>query len=240
MTAISHIQISTTAVYGFINLTPYGYVYQPVPDCLAHFTFQVKACRDAFVGLFNTSGEPYTYRIVLGGWENVKSRLKTWSSYSVYNFESNIVDCNVYKSFWVSWRNNVISAGRGNSFNVGTLLSLTDQHPNQIRYVGISTGFGTSGEWKIPNERPPLHCYQHVQWSVKPGYQNTNMTANITWSVIADNLGQCAVACKRNNACVSFVYNNETNVCQGHGLKFQSIAEGQGHTEKGSHYFTKP
>ncbi|XP_033724545.1 C3 and PZP-like alpha-2-macroglobulin domain-containing protein 8 [Pecten maximus] len=237
--AISNIRIATPSFFSYISLTQYGYVYQPVPDCLAHFTFQVKACRDVHVGLFNTAGEPYTYGLVLGGWGNAKSRLRAWSSSYVDNFERNIVDCNVYKSFWVSWRNNVISVGRGNSFNVGTLLSFTDQHPNQIRYVGITTGFGASGEWEIPIKRPPLHCYQHVQWSVKPGLQNTNMTANITWSVTADNLGQCAVACKRSNSCVSFVYNNEKETCQGHGLKFHNIAEGQGHIHKGSHYFTK-
>ncbi|XP_033763724.1 uncharacterized protein LOC117344948 [Pecten maximus] len=151
-----------------------------------------------------------------------------------------MVDCNVYKSFWLSWLDNVISAGRGNTVDNDRLFSLTGEHPNQVRYVGITTGYGSSGEWKIPSKRPPLHCYQRFLWAVKPGLQNINMTANITWSLTADNPGQCAVACKRSNACVSFVYNNETNVCQGHGLKFHSITEGQGHIHKGSHYFTKP
>ncbi|XP_033724547.1 C3 and PZP-like alpha-2-macroglobulin domain-containing protein 8 [Pecten maximus] len=241
ITLVDYFRISTTDVYGLINLTKYGYVYQPVPDCLAQFTFQVKACHNVHVGLFRPGEQSYTYKVVLGSFLNTKSKLRIRKSYhEIVHEENNTVDCNVYKKFWISWRNNVISAGHGNSSNNAMLFSSTDEQPNQIRYVGISTGYGASGQWKIPNERPPLQCYQHVQWSVSPGHQNTNMTSNITWSVTTDNLGQCAVACKRSDSCVSFVYNNEKNVCQGHGLKYHNITEGQGHTERGSHYFTKP
>ncbi|OWF56770.1 C3 and PZP-like alpha-2-macroglobulin domain-containing protein 8 [Mizuhopecten yessoensis] len=223
----------------YIRLSQYGYVYQLKTDCLAHFTFQVKACRDVDVGLFNEDSDaPFVYQLILGGWGNSRSVLRAGPA-SHYYQKYNILDCNSYRRFWISWRNDVVAVGRGVSFNNDMLLSITGQKPNQVRYIGISSGQVLS-EWKIPHKQPPLHCFQQSGWKLSSGLQDTNMTVNITWSVTADNLGQCALTCTRRSSCMSFVYNNMKKTCQGHGLNFSDIAEGQGHRHSGSHYYIKP
>ena len=59
------------------------------------------------------------------------------------------VSCTEYKSFWISWANNIIKVGKGNVVGMETFLTWNDQNPHPVNYVAFATGWGSTGKWKV-------------------------------------------------------------------------------------------
>jgi hypothetical protein len=54
------------------------------------------------------------------------------------------VSCTEYKSFWISWANNIIKVGKGNVVGMETFLTWNDQNPHPVNYVAFATGWGST------------------------------------------------------------------------------------------------
>ena len=140
-------KISTTKEFKYQYLDEYGI---PSQGSTA-ITFQVKACNDAHLAIRTPEIDPI--EIVLGTWNNSVSCIRMMiSGKCFYVYESRVLNCNEYRSFTVDWKGReerqiTVSLGNTASENDKTILSL----PLKIRLfnvsLGITTGFGSSGQW---------------------------------------------------------------------------------------------
>lgn len=113
--------------------------------------FKIKACNDVHVALIsgNTENDPL-YEIVIGGWKNTKSVLRTGKqANTAATDEGDFLICSEYKEFWISWDNITINIGRGDVFDDDTIF-LTWSNADGLRTIiniGVYTAFGSTGEW---------------------------------------------------------------------------------------------
>lgn len=118
----------------------------------------MKCSNDAHI-LLATSPEIFhpSIEIILGGNRNTFSAIKrsvTGESQKLvtkeYFYSSNMVSANDFKGFWLQWSNGVISCGREGEFK--PFMSWEDANPFEVRTIGIYTGWGATGSWKIGRE----------------------------------------------------------------------------------------
>ncbi|XP_071110649.1 uncharacterized protein [Haliotis cracherodii] len=112
--------------------------------------FLVKACHDANFALHTSPNTNTTdvYEVSFGGYGNRKTFIGgECIQCSIMNShaESSIVSCNEYRPFWHSWKNGVISAGRGPVAGAQTFMQWSPAKPIVINYVSISTYVNNSG-----------------------------------------------------------------------------------------------
>ncbi|XP_056004596.1 C3 and PZP-like alpha-2-macroglobulin domain-containing protein 8 [Ostrea edulis] len=142
-----------------LNITN-EYIYHYIEDLNAyirqynHVIFDVKACNDAHVILSEQHSDVNnSYEIVIGGWGNTKSVIRTCKQCQPRtSFIGNPLSCDSFKSFWISWENGAIRVGRGHIIGHGEFMKWTDPSSHLVNYVGISTWPGSSTEWKIPTD----------------------------------------------------------------------------------------
>ena len=119
------------------------------------WSFKVKASNDAHVALMSTQNlsDPL-YEIVLGGWSNNKSciRLKPQGHCLSPRYGA-VLDNETYSLFWISWANGRISVGLLEVVGENTIMTYQHSNPYDVRFLAIMTGFGSAGEWRIPNGR---------------------------------------------------------------------------------------
>lgn len=86
---------------------------------------------------------------MIGGWGNAKSVIrKNRTKPDKVEIESpGILNGGEYRGFWVRWDSGIISAGReGEAI---PFISWSDPEPFPVYYVGVCTGWGATGSWKI-------------------------------------------------------------------------------------------
>jgi len=114
--------------------------------------FQVQACRDAHFALselFNNI-RTRTYEIIIGGNGNQNSFIRDDNTVGeVLRADTpNIMDCDNFKTFWVTWGIDYrIAVGRGARVNVGTFLDYVDIDKRNFQGFTISTYFTIVGNW---------------------------------------------------------------------------------------------
>ena len=141
-----------------------------------YMTFKVRACNDAHIALAaDDSMDPAnSYEIVISGWFNQRSVIRPchqcqeWISADT----PDLLSCDTYRQFWISWDNLVLSVGSG--WQVGTQAFLTysidEQQYIPIYYASVSTGWESDGDWLLPTAVGKLKCftasscYRHIQW----------------------------------------------------------------------------
>lgn len=116
----------------------------------------MKACHDVYIALINGKSEnDQLYEIVLGGWNNMKSVLRTYKQQPTAARTSvrSVLDCTRFKEFVIKWTystiNIVLNTTHGNS---DILTWWTQTKLNPITNVGVYTGFGATGEWIFDNK----------------------------------------------------------------------------------------
>ena len=89
--------------------------------------------------------------ILLGGWGNTKSVMRTVKQqrHPVATAHSRPLDCQHPKPFWVSWRGGVFQVGSGLTVGTGHFLSYNSHSTPTVRAVAVSTGFGSAGTWRF-------------------------------------------------------------------------------------------
>ncbi|CAG9132283.1 unnamed protein product [Plutella xylostella] len=129
--------------------------YQFFPLSNGSVTFQVKAANDAHIALTQGPQESDPmYEIFIGGWSNAKSVIrKNRTKPDVVEIETpGILSGSEFRGFWVRWDSGIISAGReGEAI---PFISWTDPEPFPVAFVGVCTGWGATGTWKIEDGAP--------------------------------------------------------------------------------------
>lgn len=89
------------------------------------------------------------FQVFIGGWGNTKSviRRNQTKPDMVEVDTPQILNGGEFRGFWVRWDGGVVSAGREGE--VIPFMSWTDPEPFPVAFVGVATGWGASGTWKI-------------------------------------------------------------------------------------------
>lgn len=113
--------------------------------------FKVKACRDVYIALINGKSEnDQLYEIVLGGWNNMKSVLRTYKQQHTAErtYVGSVLDCTRFKEFVIKWTYSTINIVLNTTHGSSVILTWwTQTKLNPIINVGVFTGFGATGEW---------------------------------------------------------------------------------------------
>ena len=117
------------------------------------FTFRVRTCED--VGLVLVTSSPdgfgrHSFEVIIGGWGNSESAIKrvlTWATL-VRVPTPQILDCDNFRTFWVSWENGVLEVGVGDLFDL-SFMSVPLEDEANMHAVSFGT-LGVYGEWEVP------------------------------------------------------------------------------------------
>lgn len=128
----------------YTKLTQYGIM----PSLNGSIRFKVKTCHNAFILLSSAPDliAPDFYAIEIGGWSNRYSAIhrKDSSDPAVKEITANILNCNEFKEFDVSWTSDGTIKVQNDSRIV---IDWNDQFPIPVHGLGLMTAFGTNGTW---------------------------------------------------------------------------------------------
>ncbi|XP_063991103.1 uncharacterized protein LOC135169755 [Diachasmimorpha longicaudata] len=132
--------------------------YNFFPCTSQEISFHVQAPHDAHIAL--TSGPEESdpmYEVFIGGWVNTKSIIrKNRTKPDVTEVMTpGILDANKSCGFWIKWNNGTITVGREGED--APFLSHSDPELFDIKFFGVCTGWGASGEWEI-RQQPVMRC----------------------------------------------------------------------------------
>jgi len=130
----------------------YDTIFSQELGSLKAVTFTVLASNDAHVGFFSSSKSlSEVYEIVIGGWSNSKSviRKSNQGTNQVEASTSNIVSSSEAKQFWASASNGLVQFGHGSVIGEQTILSWQDPNPHEAVFIGVMTGWGSTGTWNV-------------------------------------------------------------------------------------------
>ncbi|XP_029054375.1 uncharacterized protein LOC114881700 isoform X1 [Osmia bicornis bicornis] len=134
---------------------------------------EVRAKSNAHVALTNKKGDSSPmYEILLGGWENTASvvRYDRKQPDKVRVNTPNLLNENETKKFVITWLDGLITV-RAGDLNGSKIMEWQDPKPFGVSYMGIRTGWGATGKWKIRTAQYPprsADTSKHVNPSAPP------------------------------------------------------------------------
>merc|ERR1712072_1609455 len=117
--------------------------------------FDVKAKNDAHIGFFSDKkSTKEVYEIVLSGWGNKQSviRESNQGRNQVTKATVGLLSQNSVKSFWADAKNGLVRVGTGKKVGSNLLMQWKDPKPHDVKYVGLMTGWGATGQRNICSE----------------------------------------------------------------------------------------
>ncbi|KAK3083638.1 hypothetical protein FSP39_000621 [Pinctada imbricata] len=121
--------------------------------------FKVKTCADAQILL--AKDEHVIYRVLLGRGGNSWSSIQKDKTNRVQK-TGNVLDCDEFLPFWVSWQNGDIEVGKGLKPFENTHLSWSDENYETVNEV-IVKSYAEEGEWYF--EQDPCNSQTEFQCS---------------------------------------------------------------------------
>ncbi|KAI8438201.1 hypothetical protein MSG28_010820 [Choristoneura fumiferana] len=142
--------------------------YQFFPVSSGSVQFKVRAAHDAHIALtMHPQESDPMYEVFIGGWGNTKSviRRNRTKPEKVEIDTPQILNAGEFRGFWIRWDSGIISAGReGEAI---PFLSWNDPEPFPVAFVGVCTGWGASGTWKI-EESPEFDTPDQLEYKFGP------------------------------------------------------------------------
>ena len=112
-------------------------------------TFSVKVCTDAYILLtskYYDSGP--SIEIAIGTNGNMRAGIRREKlGRNIVTHIGPFVSCREYTQFWISWKSQFIAVGFGQNEYENQFMAMRDDRSLSIVNLGISTGWGTTGEW---------------------------------------------------------------------------------------------
>lgn len=125
------------------------YQFHPVSGGIVRF--KVRAEHDAHLALTTGPAESDPMiEVFLGGWKNTKSVVrKNRTKPDVVEVDTpGILNAGEFRGFWIRWTHDgIITVGREDE--VAAFMSWEDPDHVNFQFVGVCTGWGATGCWKI-------------------------------------------------------------------------------------------
>ncbi|XP_047984467.1 uncharacterized protein LOC125224994 isoform X1 [Leguminivora glycinivorella] len=133
--------------------TPNDEKWQFFPIMGDSLTIKVRASNDANIGLSSHPRETDPlYEVILGGWSNTKSVIRKHCCMNpdkAVSQTNGILNSGESRGFWLNWDKGNFMAGREGETNPFILWQ--DPDPAPVAFIGVHTGFGSTGVWDIEN-----------------------------------------------------------------------------------------
>lgn len=114
------------------------------------FFFEVRACSGARIHLMeNPDSLSSSVVVVIGDDFNTRTTISIPDGLSVGANTPNILSCEVFRKFWISWENRQIRVGRGVPYEE---IIVYHDFTHVVTLVGLSTGLLASGTWQFLHE----------------------------------------------------------------------------------------
>ncbi|CAC5419485.1 unnamed protein product [Mytilus coruscus] len=183
-------------------------------------TFEVKACK--FVALYASSSDNKDstkplYEIAIGAAHGKKTFIRRRNDASLQessivteeSFINNVLNCNEYRPFWISWEAGSIMVGSGNVVGDNVIVSWIDSDPFIVKRLGIFTARKQVGEWKvfIPVKENFTGHYTSCE---EPGKR----AVLLSLGVFSSSELQCSTMCSQFNTCIVYNYQNQDKRCE--------------------------
>lgn len=153
----------TTDIYTYGGAHTTNYVGDIDMTGKTHVEFKVKAAHDAHVLLTSDNGS--VFEIVIGGWSNSKSKIRSSSqvdSSSLIEKNGVALDRDNFIYFKISWAGDdlVVERASGDDYLEWMTLSHWRNvgNKNTIDKIDVSTGWGSSGDWVIYHQKSITRC----------------------------------------------------------------------------------
>ena len=160
--------------------------------------FKVKGSDGTKVGLFTEALTNLTgvtiYEVAVGGWGKTKQVLRKQhlsNDHTVYSSSSfaNPTYSNVtFTTFWLSWKDHVISLGYGDHIGKNTSFAYNDtDSPIEVNYLGFSSYWGNWNTFFYHNGKLTL---QSFPWE-RVGFPEKNLSSQLNhWDVTESSPGK--------------------------------------------------
>ena len=123
-------------------------------------TFEVKACKHVALYASSSDNKNSTkplYEIAIGSHHNTRTHVRRRNDASLQassritkqSDTQNILNCNAYRPFWISWEAGSIMVGSGNVVGENVIVSWINPDPFSVKSLGIVTLDNVDGEWKV-------------------------------------------------------------------------------------------
>jgi len=139
-----------------------------------YIIFKVKALSNVHITLAHEMGQNKSIEVVIGSGTNTASEIRNMSSSGIQVVAKYKTGPDIgpnssihFNTFWISWHGSEVSVGSGCEIGESAFMSyMFGDTMMQINHVGIGTGYGSTGEWKIQRDR---HATRVVFMMGRPG-----------------------------------------------------------------------
>ncbi|XP_062586604.1 uncharacterized protein LOC134248196, partial [Saccostrea cucullata] len=148
------------------------------------------------------------YEIIFGGWANTRSVIRYGiGGTECDSYSQTILNQTFFDNFWISWEGNYIQAGEGGTVGINIILNCTRSTPFDVKYIYIRTGWGSSGEWRFPND---VACTHELNSNVNVSTSSTGCNGVSTYGC---NSGYKQVAGNTQRTCYGKFWTGYPFVC---------------------------
>jgi hypothetical protein len=197
------------------------------PEVNFKVTFEAMAKNDVHVGLSNDAnfrgGRDKMYEVVIGGWKNKQSVIRPrMSGPNRVAVKGQHLAGSSFDNFWIKKVGNTISVGRaGKSKPFMSRTFSGNEVVHNIRYIGVHTGWGSTGSWKKIEVEKVEYAGAKAKWgdiSFQREQTKGQVTPDSTWK--ACQASGMRPVCERENS-----FDGRCQVVKGN-WKSQDIAKG--------------
>ncbi|XP_063416192.1 uncharacterized protein LOC134697835 [Mytilus trossulus] len=206
--------------------------------------FEIKACDNGHVLLSNSyvrdSSKPL-YEILIGE-DNYYSVIfyRTDDSLEpgsyIFNQSNtyNILNCNVYLPFWISWADGDIKLGTGILVDENVLVSFMNPHHFEVRSIGVFTSHYKLGIWTIQVEVSDKFTGYFDSCSM----ENTKSDMVVVDAIKCSAM-RCATSCGMSKTCMGYNFNSAMNRCELLSFESNVVTDIPNHLEAGWRFYSK-
>lgn len=122
-------------------------------DGVDYVVIGIKAAANAQLVFSERAGDDTgaVYEVVLGSHSNANTLMRhcVYCFNLVFTRTVGIISPYEFRYFWFSWANDSLQVGRGLVVGEELVASLAHTNSSNIAGIGVSTGWGSSGEWHL-------------------------------------------------------------------------------------------